>query len=1419
MSEQIFDSGVASTSSSLPLFDLPADHPSPAPSRSPSPILARPVEPQRGRLRQRNRDHGRGGSRPQRGRAPPAPPHRDADWAALRARRYAEGVARPAFAPPPPQRPPPGAPGGGPGGPSGPPPPGGPPAGGPPQRPPPAGPNRARNQFVLPHGFRLNAKQLAILDEDMPQFTTVPSDHLHPHPLLHTGRAAAEVAMLRRVVAAASNSNDPMQHVDPTGPRYLRLIDHGGSPSRHKLMGRRNIHCTCPELSPSDTARIADYPPSTPDWSWCTHAAQSCDCQPHSTESWACLFVHTLYYFSPPEVIELMWRTTAKRAFAVVHRFDQPSGHFYPDAVTDAPTEASWTLDETTGYVTMFVNGNLAPYVHPPASWLWTSPWAISDGTRTITWQEKGRVGRGAEAHYVFAFYATTAPIPVFAPLAFADALHSSLYTGPIDARALAATASGIPRDVCSPIEWAAFENTEFYSMGPHLWIRGSTTRRALAVPKGFVAELAIEAAGMSRCDARAWQALLMAAKTRARHDKSLTADQWADVIVPATVAAFLRGVRGEQRQFMHIAAQGPSLAVHGQLRDFSWATTVQWYYAAKFYALESARFFRDNWPVLLQIVGGVTVAGIALATVRHRPSVGLARVAPGFTLYGGLLAAGSRAVACLTQWIDWSAGWRAFTAVGRALAAFMRGAVGLQGTCMGGSHFDVDSECFVHMPPTPPCPPRTVAWLYGAAADYHPPTVNLQCNHNAYAAICGRMLFAGKVPWSDQRSGWRALCAHVTATEFPWVHGGGGRIPIEATPFDTWASRFPAPRRRDFYEARESLRDGGRTHFGVSLFVKIEGVPKRCPLASWPAYSEAASDRLSLGPASRTWPRPIQSRMPTFVVQTAPWIHAMGDLVASRWHWLAAATGNTSDPITHTSRITYASGLNARDLGAWLEAALARFASDADPPVCAENDVGQYDGSLRRGAMALEKLLFGRFRLPRHVFELVTRKRRGGRNRGPDGFGSVSYSLVYRRLSGDSWTSVMNSMINAAIHEYLDASHSIWMIVLGDDNALVGPASAVHTVAAAVRAFGPLHGLDFKFVVRTSPDDLEFCSGVFWHSTAGRLWGPKPGRVISKTFFSVRQYNPVEAAAWVRGVCMSMRNDVQHIPVLRVFVARLLALTHGLRAMAVDREHRIHAPAAAQPVEATWSQAARRYGCGVSDLVELEDWLSAHVALGAVLTHPLLHRICSIDVPLVTAKAPNVGLSVWLPEVLYDVFRGTYDWRAHQRLVPATAADFVHDAIANATRAYEHCARAIVNVVKYGWRLPIAVAEGVGNWIATLPGVPDTLTEPAAGGTRIVAGAILVACRYLFACCAAPILEEAFKRIPATGPFDWGAAYTILLSLQESRDQRDTTAGAILRVILHFWLRRLPYRRAVLIHSGINFVWFSLYLAGQLRG
>ncbi len=119
-------------------------------------------------------------------------------------------------------------------------------------------------------------------------------------------------------------------------------------------------------------------------------------------------------------------------------------------------------------------------------------------------------------------------------------------------------------------------------------------------------------------------------------------------------------------------------------------------------------------------------------------------------------------------------------------------------------------------------------------------------------------------------------------------------------------------------------------------------------------------------------------------------------------------------------------------------------------------------------------------------------------------------------RCSGDSMTSSGNSIGNVFIHEemYIEVIEAIYLFVLGDDNIALIPRRVLHLIKSDAFLADVAANLGFDIKIDTHPPEFaDFCSGLFYPVVEnGRdtmVWGPKIGRLLSKTFWCSKQFPP----------------------------------------------------------------------------------------------------------------------------------------------------------------------------------------------------------------------------------------------------------------------------------------------------------------------
>jgi len=154
--------------------------------------------------------------------------------------------------------------------------------------------------------------------------------------------------------------------------------------------------------------------------------------------------------------------------------------------------------------------------------------------------------------------------------------------------------------------------------------------------------------------------------------------------------------------------------------------------------------------------------------------------------------------------------------------------------------------------------------------------------------------------------------------------------------------------------------------------------------------------------------------------------------------------------------------------------------------------------------------------------------------------------------------------------------------------------------------------GLVAKVKIHDDPDLVEFCSGYFWHTDEGRVWGPKPGRMMAKLGFSTNEQK--EPLKWFKGVLLGVKQDVAHVPILNHYVNHCLRIVNKVGASATRDEHKFHVGREYKPNADTHGQFRKLYGLSTADCDSLKTYISSVTSSMHLLSHPVLDQMVDKD-------------------------------------------------------------------------------------------------------------------------------------------------------------------------------------------------------------
>jgi hypothetical protein len=407
-------------------------------------------------------------------------------------------------------------------------------------------------------------------------------------------------------------------------------------------------------------------------------------------------------------------------------------------------------------------------------------------------------------------------------------------------------------------------------------------------------------------------------------------------------------------------------------------------------------------------------------------------------------------------------------------------------------------------------CKPRLATWPIGPSVEGCTPVVFRSCVHNDIAAVRTRVT---KIQAIASKDLWYQVSSWVSATRrvkhLMSFKVNCGKFDDH---FEAWSFRYPAHARKRLIRAREQVQRAGVRESDMPLvaFIKVERLPS--------VLEYTALDVKK--------PRLIQGRSDVVKVATGPYFWHLGKELAAMW--------------SITSPICYASGVSAEDLGSWA----AEQENRNLVPLCF--DFSAWDSTVSKWAQLLWLRVLQRAGAPREVLQVVKRRLTPLKGRTKNG---VTYTKLAQVSSGDGDTSVGNSFIQGVCWLWMLSQLGIdWVrdtavIVLGDDCTLAVPQRHKKDIEIYCVARWKELGMKVKTFPSSSWDEATFCSGFFWRNGNTRVWGPNPGRVLGKTYWSIIDWNERKKPMWIRGLCMGLSKTVSCVPVLAALNKRLLEL------------------------------------------------------------------------------------------------------------------------------------------------------------------------------------------------------------------------------------------------------------------------------------
>jgi hypothetical protein len=299
---------------------------------------------------------------------------------------------------------------------------------------------------------------------------------------------------------------------------------------------------------------------------------------------------------------------------------------------------------------------------------------------------------------------------------------------------------------------------------------------------------------------------------------------------------------------------------------------------------------------------------------------------------------------------------------------------------------------------------------------------------------------------------------------------------------------------------------------------------------------------------------------------------------------------------------VTFASGMNALELGQWMDWAVESCAQVA----FYERDGKNWDATMQEIHLDLKMEAYkcaGE--------DLLKYVAAGYQATGRNPRGRFKYAINGTTKSGHNDTTLANTLNNAGIAVQAMRACGLrgHILVAGDDMLAVvdGDFSLDEMVAEEAKSGIKPEARKFYRV-----QDVSFISGIWFDTTVGHVFTPKPGRLLRKLFWTVKPPPPKHRARYLNGVVLGLLPVCAGMPVVEAFLRAhytagekstpgLSPREHWRVARSLDRSQMI-------------GPFCTRYALTVPEVVALEESLLSHSGLVGIVRHPTIDKIVGVD-------------------------------------------------------------------------------------------------------------------------------------------------------------------------------------------------------------
>lgn len=308
---------------------------------------------------------------------------------------------------------------------------------------------------------------------------------------------------------------------------------------------------------------------------------------------------------------------------------------------------------------------------------------------------------------------------------------------------------------------------------------------------------------------------------------------------------------------------------------------------------------------------------------------------------------------------------------------------------------------------------------------------------------------------------------------------------------------------------------------------------------------------------------------------------------------------------------VTFASGMNALAIAHWMQRAVDDYGS----PYFYERDGKNWDSCMGALCQWLKEQMYA------PAGERVVAFSRAcytTTNRFSKAHARFVWTVEGTTRSGHNDTTLGNSLMNAAIIYAVMRAHGLrgHILVAGDDLLVAFDHKPdCGFLVAQERRFGIVP----EARVFSSPYDVTFVSGAWFPAVDGFGFGPQPGRLLARLFYTLKPCSYRKVRSFAAAVAAGMWPTCHSLPVVGAFLK-----AHMLPGADITPLWKHHYDGSRQTApESIYDFFAIKYGVGVDELRKLESEILGLGYVRAKLSSPIVDRIMERDFTNILLRQP----------------------------------------------------------------------------------------------------------------------------------------------------------------------------------------------------